>query len=649
MSQVNMLAIDLAKSVDTSAVSAKSSSNDEASSARFSDVMAKQQNHESGNSSQRSGKAEQLESHHEKAGSSKPEMKNTETDADKELLDENDATVAHEAGKTQDTDNAVNANSKQEHSDAETESNQSTVESSEKVQLASNDDVAQKLLSFILASDEVSTEHVDVKVKGENKESILAEKVVAINSQAAKQSSKAQENIAQQTAELATKDVKDSDKIATTQSEVGNDEVTKQAVDINDPLKKIKSPAAEGNINEKLITDLTATAKSVKAAILVDKPLDSDAIEITVDEKLKAKETHVAVSSSTVTNNLVGIVDEENLTNETDIDSPTDKNSILASLSKENTQSIKLNAESAEIAKKQTQTMSAIDPKVVEMSGEEIKNTAKNEQSTERVIHQATVNSRLSSDNSQLNYSQGQQQGQQNQEQNLGKGEADLLKEHQKVSANTEQEIEFSEKLVINATEKSALQTTVSEAASHQVLNQQSLNYAEEQAIQSNLVKAAADSISVQSAKTAINIQAETISINRKDFVDAVKEKVMVMINQKIKQFEIRLDPPELGSMHVKLNLQNEQAAVNFVVQNQQAKEALEQNIDKLKDMLAQSGVDVGDANIEQRNQQADEGGDAAQQNSQHGLDSQESENEQIVLSGANLYKASASGVDYYA
>ena len=98
----------------------------------------------------------------------------------------------------------------------------------------------------------------------------------------------------------------------------------------------------------------------------------------------------------------------------------------------------------------------------------------------------------------------------------------------------------------------------------------------------------------------------ETISIFRKDFADSIKDKVMLMISQKLQQFDITLDPPELGNMQVRVNLQGEQASVNFVVQNQQAKEAFEQNMHKLKEMLAEQGVDVGDANVEQQSHQAD-------------------------------------------
>ena len=140
----------------------------------------------------------------------------------------------------------------------------------------------------------------------------------------------------------------------------------------------------------------------------------------------------------------------------------------------------------------------------------------------------------------------------------------------------------------------------------------------------------------------------ETISIFRKDFAEAVKEKVMVMISQKLQQFDIRLDPPELGNVHVRVNLQNEQAVVNFTVQNQQAKEAFEENLGKLKDMLSEHGVDVGDANVEQQAQQSDEEGAGESDSGNHNSENNELESVDTVLS-ANLFKSSSSSVDYYA
>lgn len=154
----------------------------------------------------------------------------------------------------------------------------------------------------------------------------------------------------------------------------------------------------------------------------------------------------------------------------------------------------------------------------------------------------------------------------------------------------------------------------------------------------------------VQSQKSITALQTETISIYRKDFADQVKDKVMVMINQKIQQVDIQLDPPEMGNVHVRVNLQNEQAAVQFVVQNQQAKDALEQNMGRLRDMLAENGVDVGDANIEQRDSgQQDNMASSGEGRASDGSEADELERVNSDAQVAHLVKGSSTGVDYYA
>ncbi|GAA0815627.1 hypothetical protein GCM10009111_14210 [Colwellia asteriadis] len=153
----------------------------------------------------------------------------------------------------------------------------------------------------------------------------------------------------------------------------------------------------------------------------------------------------------------------------------------------------------------------------------------------------------------------------------------------------------------------------------------------------------------IQTQKHNVQLQQETIAIFRKDFAEAVKDKVMLVISQKLQQFDITLDPPEFGNMQVRVNLQGEQASVNFVVQNQQAKDALEQNMHKLKDMLAEQGVDVGGADVQQQNKnQADSDDNASQGASHSNSTGKEQEDHSEHILSAALVNSSASGVDYY-
>ena len=205
---------------------------------------------------------------------------------------------------------------------------------------------------------------------------------------------------------------------------------------------------------------------------------------------------------------------------------------------------------------------------------------------------------------------------------------------------------EVSAKSVVNPLLDGFSQREVSQSIQREIdVNQREQSY---ESVMSSIT-----SDITQTQKHSSVQQAEVISIMRKDFNEAVKEKVMVMINQKLQQIDIQLDPPEFGSMQVKIHMQNDQAVVNFVVQNQQAKEALDQNLDKLKNMMADSGVDVGDANVEQQANQSSSHNDGndQNQNSDNGKEllAEAGTEQNMDVNSLNMFKASSTGVDYYA
>jgi flagellar hook-length control protein FliK len=75
----------------------------------------------------------------------------------------------------------------------------------------------------------------------------------------------------------------------------------------------------------------------------------------------------------------------------------------------------------------------------------------------------------------------------------------------------------------------------------------------------------------------------------------------------------------------------------------------LEQNIGKLKEMLADSGIDVGESNIEQQDNSADESAEFAQQQQTKEHEQQALASEESEQMSTNLYKASSTGIDYFA
>ncbi|MGL5758603.1 flagellar hook-length control protein FliK [Plesiomonas sp.] len=94
---------------------------------------------------------------------------------------------------------------------------------------------------------------------------------------------------------------------------------------------------------------------------------------------------------------------------------------------------------------------------------------------------------------------------------------------------------------------------------------------------------------------------------NSEQSAQALHEQVQFLLNRKLDTVEIRLDPPELGNLQIKLQLNQDQAQVGITVHNTQARELLEQTLPRLREMLAQQGILLGQTQIQQQGQMHDQ------------------------------------------
>lgn len=116
------------------------------------------------------------------------------------------------------------------------------------------------------------------------------------------------------------------------------------------------------------------------------------------------------------------------------------------------------------------------------------------------------------------------------------------------------------------------------------------------------LMRDSAQQIQIEQVKQGqqqLNFE-KAANINRPEGQVQIVEKVRWMVNQNNMQADIRLDPPELGSMKVKVQLSGESASVSFVVQSQQARDVFEQNAPRLKELLEEQGIQLGQSSVEQ-------------------------------------------------
>ncbi|AUI86675.1 hypothetical protein BS333_09910 [Vibrio azureus] len=82
---------------------------------------------------------------------------------------------------------------------------------------------------------------------------------------------------------------------------------------------------------------------------------------------------------------------------------------------------------------------------------------------------------------------------------------------------------------------------------------------------------------------------------------DQVSEKIQMMMSKNLKNLDIRLDPPELGRMQIRMAMNNDLANVHFTVSNPQARELIEQTLPRLREMFAQQGMQLADSSVQQQ------------------------------------------------
>lgn len=189
-----------------------------------------------------------------------------------------------------------------------------------------------------------------------------------------------------------------------------------------------------------------------------------------------------------------------------------------------------------------------------------------------------------------------------------------------------------------------ATQTTTAQTSAYELAAQQHEQALELQNIQTQSVQ--------QTNSKTVSVDPgvmQAINIVKSDAAKMLQERVSALLNINNKEAEIRLDPPEMGSMHIRIRSDAEQAQINFVVQNQQAKEALEQSMPRLREMLAQQGIELGESSIQQ-------GESGAQQDPQQGqgnlAGNQHEEESQTNTTATNVETSrqqSSSSIDYYA
>ena len=141
------------------------------------------------------------------------------------------------------------------------------------------------------------------------------------------------------------------------------------------------------------------------------------------------------------------------------------------------------------------------------------------------------------------------------------------------------------------------------------------------------------------SVTTTRALEPMTANLQQSHWNTQIGERINMMISKGMQQAEIRLNPPELGLLEVKVKIQGDQANVNFSTPHAQVREALDAALPRLREMLEENGLTLGDVNVShqslaQGQSQSHDSGDEQPTNSgngnPHSVEQTESDNSEI-------------------
>ena len=107
-------------------------------------------------------------------------------------------------------------------------------------------------------------------------------------------------------------------------------------------------------------------------------------------------------------------------------------------------------------------------------------------------------------------------------------------------------------------------------------------------------------------------------TVGKPGWSEGVAQQVMWMSSQHISKAEIALDPPDLGPLHVRISTHGDHTSVSFSSAHGVVRDALDQGLPKLRDMMQSQGINLADVDVSDQNlqQQAQTGSGARQSGS---------------------------------
>ncbi|HWQ94848.1 MAG TPA: flagellar hook-length control protein FliK [Gammaproteobacteria bacterium] len=90
------------------------------------------------------------------------------------------------------------------------------------------------------------------------------------------------------------------------------------------------------------------------------------------------------------------------------------------------------------------------------------------------------------------------------------------------------------------------------------------------------------------------------LPLTHPDWDQALGQRVMWLVKQDMQGAELRINPPQLGPIEMRIVMNNDQTSVSFTSQHAAVREALEAAVPRLRDMFSDNGLNLANVNVSQ-------------------------------------------------
>jgi flagellar hook-length control protein FliK len=100
---------------------------------------------------------------------------------------------------------------------------------------------------------------------------------------------------------------------------------------------------------------------------------------------------------------------------------------------------------------------------------------------------------------------------------------------------------------------------------------------------------------------TQATAQPVTQNIHKPEWGNAIGQRISWMIGSKLQGAQLRITPAHLGPVDIRISIESGVAQVSFVSNHQVVRDALEQAIPRLREMMEGQNLELGDVDISDR------------------------------------------------